>query len=757
MAMVRPTRAADRALRERRRAVLAGVIAGVALVVVAVAVLLWIRAPGAPIDKALARDVAADAKDELPAPATVPAAPAPVREEAPPTRMPAAMRFDAPEPVAKATLAVRVVQAATGEPCPKYWISTDVDRSLPLANVPAGAYAMAAGAGRYTDADGRADLVFPARVAMVVTVASPLHGVANLEQKIEALEVDERRFVTIPMALPAAARACVRCVAAATHAPISGATLTLGSDPIGTSDRDGRLVIVIDREHADPILARAAGFTTGVAAWEAVRLSTEAEPFDLALEPGATLEVILSDERGAVVSGVPIRVDPDSHRFNGRSGEPWRPPWRRDEAERFRMGSTDGNGRVRIENLPAGVALEVIAGNESSREVRSRWPRLRVVLAAGETRRLDVRERASATVRGRVVGSTAVPTRVVASNEAEVSLGRMDEITDAQRSRLLRQFGLSIATCDERGAFEIAELVPGKLMLAAVAPDGTTLAATYLDLREGERREGIELAVAQKTIHCHVTRDGAPVAGARVTCDDVRALDVREEPALTDDDGRCELRVANVPLQIRVRTSRDAVDRSFLFPPAETIEFELGRDGEARTRTPRIVGRVPSSSAQGGSSAVVTAIRHDAIECRGDTVAVRFATPSFEFRELAAGTWDLTITDAGKVASLSGVSVQAGATANVGDVTLKEGVRLDVTFARDPTSTLQLEQDDATLIVRRGEVRVALVVLARGETARLVVPVGSATLELRRDGQWIDGRDVVLAAEAATAVTLGAR
>jgi hypothetical protein len=768
MATLRSARAGELGLLERGRATLLGLLAGVALVVVASAVVLWLREPGATIAKAAPRDVAAevpDVPDQRPAAATAPAAPEPTREKAPLTRSPfelsvahTARRLDESEPIAKATLAVRVVQAATGEPCAKFWLATDVDRTLSLAKVPSSAYAVAAGAGRFTDADGRAELVFPADVALVVTVASPLHGVANLEQKIEPLEADERRVLTIAMALPTPNRACLRCVAAATGAPIGGATLARGNEPIGVSDGDGRFVIVFDREHADPIVARAAGFATGVVGWEEVRLSTEAAPCELRLEPGATIDATLADAGGVAMGGVPLHVVPDSRRFDGRDDAPSRSPLRRQEEARRHAGMTDANGRVRLENLAVGVPLDVVIGRDAyTIDFGSRWPHVRVVLAAGETRRLDVRQLATATVRGRVVGSTAVPTRVFASDREITGLLPPDSFDDESMIGLARRFGFAVGVCTEGGSFEIAEVVPGRVALMAVAPDGATLAATSLELHEGEVREGVELTVARTRIRCLVTRDGAAVARAHVSCGDRSPLQKKLTSALTDSDGRCELTVANVPFHLIVRAGRQQVVRSLLAPPAETIELELGGGGEARTRTPRIVGRVASDSADDGSSIVVAALRHDAVECRRDAVALVRANPSFAFDDLAAGTWDLTFTTSGHFASLPGVTVQAGATANVGDVALRDGAALDVTFALDPASTLQLEQDDATLLVRHGEVRLALVLLARGETAHLAVPIGPATLELRRAGQWIDGREVVLSAEGKTAVTLGAR
>src|SRR5262249_19077981 len=151
--------------------------------------------------------------------------------------------------------------------------------------------------------------------------------------------------------------------------------------------------------------------------------------------------------------------------------------------------------------------------------------------------------------------------------------------------------GLSVGSCDEHGAFEVTEVLPGRITLTAVAADGATLAATAFDLREGELREGIVLYVDQTRIHCHVTSEGAAVARATVSCDDGSPIDVEESSALTDGDGRCELLVANVPFHLVARAGRQQVVRSLLAPPAEMIELELGSGGgaDARTRTPQIV------------------------------------------------------------------------------------------------------------------------------------------------------------------------
>src|SRR5262249_26160872 len=152
--------------------------------------------------------------------------------------------------------------------------------------------------------------------------------------------------------------------------------------------------------------------------------------------------------------------------------------------------------------------------------------------------------------------------------------------------------------------------------------------------------------------------------------------------------------------------------------------------GDSRPRVPSIVGRVVSSATQDGSTFDVTAIRHDAVDRGREAVVLARANPSFTFRELASGTWDLVVTADGRFASLPSVTVREGRTTNVDDLILAAGAVLDVPHALDPRSSLQLEEDDAPLLVRQGEVRLALVVLAPGETAHLVLPAGSATLEL---------------------------
>src|SRR5262245_10512107 len=110
MATLRSARAAALGVRERGRAALLGLLAGVALVVVTGAVVLGLREPGATTATAPPRDAAVDIPAPRPAPAT---APAPTREEAPiaairfdPRGGNPARRLDESEPTAKATLAV---------------------------------------------------------------------------------------------------------------------------------------------------------------------------------------------------------------------------------------------------------------------------------------------------------------------------------------------------------------------------------------------------------------------------------------------------------------------------------------------------------------------------------------------------------------------------------------------------------------------------------------------------------------------------
>jgi len=382
-----------------RRATPARVVTGVALVVVAAGLLLWLFAPTGTVVDAPPREAAAESRAEPPvAPPAAPIIAAPIRSETPPARETFApanatwrpLKDDAP-PIDEATLVLRVVQADTGTPCDRLWVTTDLDRSRSTAGLSLKVFGLVASAARWTDGDGVAELKLPAHVALVVTVTSPLRGVADVEQKFEPLATDERRAWTIPIALPAKAHRTLRCIAAATGAPVAGATLKLGQKVVGASDGDGRFEFVIDHEHDDPIVALAPGFATGVVAWEELKAATDERPCELALEAGATLEVSLADAAGAPVQMAQVYVAPDDERFDGRL----RSRNRALEQRRWPWSPVDASGRVRFENLAVGVPLDVsIDGGPFGTTRRSRWPRPRVVFAVGETRQLEVRLRA---------------------------------------------------------------------------------------------------------------------------------------------------------------------------------------------------------------------------------------------------------------------------------------------------------------------------------------------------------------------------
>jgi hypothetical protein len=450
-----------------------------------------------------------------------------------------------------------------------------------------------------------------------------------------------------------------------------------------------------------------------------------------------------------------IYVAPDEQRFDGRLGARSRGL----EDRRWPWSPVDASGHVRFENLAVGRPLDVFIDRgpfgSFGPDGPSRWPQPRVVLTAGETRQLEVRLKAWAAVHGRVVGATTPPVRVAAASfGAKLSLS-LDSLSSAeQKSRTVRWFGNVLVQCDDDGTFAIDQLVPGRIELTAVGADGATLAGTTLELNEGELRTGVELVVDRQKVVCQVTRAGKPVAKAAVQCDDANPIE-RARPLFTDDGGRCELLVANAPFTVTARMRGEETSRHFDAPPADAIELELGV--RPRADVPSLVGRVVADTARGAAPPVVTAIRHDAVECTRDAVVVVAANPKFSLNGLAAGTWDLVVTAGGRVASLAGIAVQSGATTDLGDVALTSGATLDVTLAVDGTSAPPTADADASLLVRRGEVRLALVKLAPGELARLVLPAGKATLELRRDGQWLDAREVVVAADQGAAVVFGAK
>jgi hypothetical protein len=359
-------------------------------------------------------------------------------------------------------------------------------------------------------------------------------------------------------------------------------------------------------------------------------------------------------------------------------------------------------------------------------------------------------------VRGRVTGASGTGLLVAACEPGATRLLERELLGDDEWMRRIgRRLGAHVAKCDDDGAFEVGELVPGRIHLTAIDADGATLAGADLELRDGETRDGVVLAVDRRRIRCRVTRAGSAVAHAAVTCFEQSPVEV-DHPVYTGADGTCELTVANVRFEVVVRAGREESSRSFDAPPAETIELVLGV-APAVPAAPPLVGRVVGASGADARRIAVTAIRHDAVDCTRGNIATTVANPGFSFRELAPGTWDLLAATAGSCASRAAVTVETGATDDVGELALAGGAVLEVTFAPAPASATLPVEDDAALLVRRGETRLALVLLAPGEVKRLVVPPGAATLEVRRRGVLLDARPITTTSEAVTSITVGAR
>jgi protocatechuate 3,4-dioxygenase beta subunit len=238
----------------------------------------------------------------------------------------------------------------------------------------------------------------------------------------------------------------------------------MGGYPTGVTDAEGTFRVDGVRAGATfGIVASAPGYVASSAMDAANQGAMPEQPGvvvkDVTLTSAGAVEGVVATSKGVPVPGARVRARP-APRGGGFGGAGW---WRM----LFPGGGagiaiSDAEGRYRMENVAA--ADRMVLEAESDEHVPSETEPFEV--AAGETKRVDVVLQGGATVRGRVIDEHG---KVVPA--ARLRVGRLDEASGALRELSAwtadRFLEGRIVFADERGAFEIPRVRPGRTLLKA--------------------------------------------------------------------------------------------------------------------------------------------------------------------------------------------------------------------------------------------------------------------------------------------------
>jgi protocatechuate 3,4-dioxygenase beta subunit len=285
----------------------------------------------------------------------------------------------------------------------------------------------------------------------------------------------------------------------------------MGGYPTGITDAEG--VYRVDGVRAGAtfgVVASAPGLVASSAMDAANQGAMPAEAGevvkDVTLSAAGAVEGTVATSKGVPVAGARLRVRPRPQ-GGGFGGGGW---WRM----LFPGGGggtalSDAEGRYRIEDVASTDRIAIEA--ESDEHVPSESEPF--VVAAGETQRVDLVLLGGGTIRGRVIDDQG---KVVAG--ASVRVGRLDEAGEAARElsgwaadRLLEP---RIVFTDERGAFEVVRVRPGRTLLKVEKGGFVTSYRRDLSVAADQVLEGHVVALTRGESISGVVRgeDGRPLA-----------------------------------------------------------------------------------------------------------------------------------------------------------------------------------------------------------------------------------------------------
>lgn len=284
---------------------------------------------------------------------------------------------------------------------------------------------------------------------------------------------------------------------------------------------------------------------------------------ELVLEPEAFVPGRVVDPEGAPVPGASVR----SWRTSGTRMRRMYYPGSQELAEPVETGE---DGRFRVGGAAAGEVVRIEVRKEGWVEATVEGVRV------PPEEPVTVLLRPAATVAGAVVDERGRP---VPGAEIRPAFRAMAGMPGGGYFRP--------QPTDERGAFEVTGFPPGRTAIEAEAPGYQASAPVTLELAPGERREGVEIVLAEgAAVSGRVLGpDGLPVAGARVAArgDEAFGASWRGASVETGADGRFTLDTL-APGRVVLEATKDgfaaATREVELGPGGASVELHLGRGAE---------------------------------------------------------------------------------------------------------------------------------------------------------------------------------
>lgn len=642
------------------------------------------------------------------------------------------------DPLASATLAVRVVSRADASPLADVRLRVRRSGAAFPSAVDVDAFAA-------TDADGRAQFEVASGVAVSLSPMDFAAGVEPAVQDVAPLAPNERREVVLELDEVAVHGVVVRCDGSA---PVAGAHVRLcapNREMLGprelvlrevAADADGRFSLRYVPA-GEPYL-RVGAPKLGSARADLARLRTSREqPLVVCLEPSATLRIEVRDARGAPLvarvtatrapaaqSRVSLAVAPDFADTAGTERE------------------TNSDGRCELE-VPANVLLHVRASRNG---VAYRSSDRSLALRPGETRELAWTFGDECRIEGRVVDAQDRPC---------ASCFVMLQRRGSERPYVLR-FGPSNAAwtrTDDDGRFEFEDILAAAWWIGAWSSRDSRDPAIGLpvavDVTHTDRVRSVLVRVEPGAFIAGRVLDpsGAPVEGVVVRADG-------ESQTCWDEarsDARGDFRVG--PLlpgryQMRARANDAARPREFVQPStalaqaaadSSVVTVDAGAsDVELSLREPHeLRGEVRDARGAPCAAVVLVISRESGAEIhRVDATDGRFRAT-----RLPAGTYDV-------VASTSDARVGTASAVRIGEAASEISLRVE------PGAVLRVHceapRKGGWCTVSRGSEIVAAGDLATNGELVCIVPAGAWIVRL-------DGESEIAPLERHVELQAGAR
>ena len=309
---------------------------------------------------------------------------------------------------------------------------------------------------------------------------------------------------------------------------------------------------------------------------------------------------------------------------------------------------TDRQGRFVLQELDDKLKfrLLIVKGGYVSGEVRGADPAANVPLVV----KLSPRPAASdpnMLLQGRVTDQAGIPVA-----------GALIEPTGATTSDSSILFGsppgLEVLTVsDQTGAFELVSQQPYKSIVLMISPRGYAPEISTQEMGLGQR--AIQVSTGATVMGRLVRKDGAPIANAEVGLSPLNSLNGQYfRPERVGTDTRGVFVFSNVPAHHvwRVYPTESLAPVNLTAKP---VWCEVGKDGETVdlgkfVLSPglKLAGHVRHSAASERLASGLTVSLDDFLQGGNNRVAEVFADGRFEFQDLPAGPYSLTLARQGQ-------------------------------------------------------------------------------------------------------------